>query len=334
VPSRKPSLAIIGAGRVGRALGRALQQRGWRIGAVVTCSQKSARAAVRAIGAGQSHSRLDATIADADIILVTTPDRTIAPVAAQLAALVARVTPPHHAASVRNIGPASPRKIVGGGPEALTWAMRIVQKGSVVGRGFNRDKKKPVREGLQPLAGKIILHTNGALDHSALAPLERLGAVTGSLHPLQTFGRGEPPQLAGCICAIEGDPRALRAARRIARELGCVPVKIAAKDKPAYHAAGALAAGHILAVIEAATRILMASGFTRKQAVRALLPLTRQTLTNFEKLGANAAWTGPLARGDFATVRKHEAALRKFPGEYRDAYQAISRLSLRVLRHQ
>jgi predicted short-subunit dehydrogenase-like oxidoreductase (DUF2520 family) len=326
VPSRKPSLAIIGAGRVGRALGRALQQRGWRIGAVVTCSQKSARTAVRAIGAGHSQSRLDAAIADADIILITTLDRTIALVAAQLAALVARVIPPHHAASAR--------KIVGGGPEAFSRAMRIAQHGGLVGRGFSRDKKKQQPEGLQPLTGKIILHTNGALDRSALAPLERLGAATGSLHPLQTFGRGAPPQLAGCICAIEGDPRALRAARRIARELGCIAVKIAAKDKPAYHAAGALAAGHILAVIEAATRILMASGFTRKQAVRALLLLTRQTLTNFEKLGAKAAWTGPLARGDFATVKKHEAALRKFPREYRDAYQAISRLSLRVLRRQ
>jgi predicted short-subunit dehydrogenase-like oxidoreductase (DUF2520 family) len=92
-----------------------------------------------------------------------------------------------------------------------------------------------------------------------------------------------------------------------------------------------LAAGHILAVLEAATRILIASGFTRKQAIRALLPLTRQTLTNFEHLGPHAAWTGPLARRDFATVKKHESALRKFPREYRDTYRAISKLALQLL---
>ena len=299
VPIQTPSLVIVGAGRVGRALGRALHQRGWQIGAVVTRSQESARAAVHAVGAGNPKSQLDASALAADVILITTPDRAIAPVARDLA--------------------------------------RLLMQDSIVGRGlpaqagFNRDKKATQERRLQPLAGVTILHTNGALDRSVLAPLERLGAATGSLHPLQTFGRGALPQLAGCICAIEGAPRALRAARRIARELGCIPVKIAAKDKPAYHAAGALAAGHVLAIVEAATRILLASGFTRKQAVRALLPLTRQTLTNFERLGPNAAWTGPLARGDLVTVKKHESALRKFPREYRDAYRAISQLALRVL---
>jgi predicted short-subunit dehydrogenase-like oxidoreductase (DUF2520 family) len=181
------------------------------------------------------------------------------------------------------------------------------------------------------LAGKIALHTNGALDRSVLAPLEKLGAATGSLHPLQTFTPNTAPNLKGAICAIEGTPAALRMARRIARDLGCIPVVFAPQSKPAYHTAAALAAGHILAVEEAATRILIAVGFTRTQAVRALLPLTRQTLQNFERLGPTAAWTGPLARRDFATVKKHAAALRKFPREYRDAYAALSRLALLVL---
>jgi predicted short-subunit dehydrogenase-like oxidoreductase (DUF2520 family) len=295
VPRRKPTLAIIGAGRLGRALGRALHQRGWRIGAVVTRSLRTARAATHAIGAGNAQSRLDASAFAADVILITTRDRVIAPVAAQLARFA----------------------VAQGAPDE-------VRRGAL----------RPSHSDRQILSGKIILHTNGALDRSVLTPLEKLGAATGSLHPLQTFGRNAEPQLAGCICAIEGTLRALRTARRIARELGCIPVKIAAKDKPAYHAAGALAAGHVLAVVEAATQILISAGFTRKQAVRALLPLTRQTLTNFERVGANAAWTGPLARGDYATVKQHEAALRKFPREYRDAYRAISQLALRVLRHR
>jgi predicted short-subunit dehydrogenase-like oxidoreductase (DUF2520 family) len=164
-----------------------------------------------------------------------------------------------------------------------------------------------------------------------LRSLERCGAATGSLHPLQTFSGRAVPRLDGCICAIEGTPAALRAARRICRDLGCLPVVIAGGSKPAYHAAGVLAAGHTLAVIEAATRILMTLGFSRPKAVRALLPLTRQTLANFERLGAPASWTGPLARGDFATVIKHAAALRRFPREYSDAYAALSRLALRVL---
>jgi predicted short-subunit dehydrogenase-like oxidoreductase (DUF2520 family) len=148
---------------------------------------------------------------------------------------------------------------------------------------------------------------------------------------MQTFtGRGVPP-LAGRICAIEGTPAALRVARRICRDLGCVPVVLPRGAKPAYHAAGALAAGHVLAVIEAATRMLLSLGFSRRDALRTLLPLTRQTLANFERVGAPAAWTGPLARGDFATVAKHAKSLRRFPREYRDAYAALSRLALLVL---
>jgi predicted short-subunit dehydrogenase-like oxidoreductase (DUF2520 family) len=293
VSASHPTLAIIGAGRVGRALGRALRQRGWQIEAVVTRSPKTARAAVRAIGAGRAQSRIDASSLTADVIFITTPDRAIAAAARELA--------------------------------------RLPKQGGFVGRGFNRYKKGTRAGRLQPLAGITILHTNGTLDRSVLAPLEKLGAATGSLHPLQTFGLGTAPKLDGCICAIEGTARALRMARRIADELGCIPVAISPQAKPAYHAAGALAAGHVLAIIEAATRILLAIGFTRKQAVRALLPLTRQTLENFQRLGANAAWTGPLARGDFATVKKHEAALRKFPREYVQAYQALSKLALQVL---
>jgi predicted short-subunit dehydrogenase-like oxidoreductase (DUF2520 family) len=243
----------------------------------------------------------------ADVLLIATPDRAIASVAGDLA----------HIAVAQGA-----RRLHGG-------VLRPVPQ--LVGRGFNRDMTAAKAGRLQPLAGITILHTNGALDRSVLAPLEKLGAATGSLHPLQTFTRNSEPDLAGAICAIEGTPRAVRVARRIARDLGCTPVVIAPQAKPAYHAAAALAAGHTLAVAEAATRILIALGFTRRQAVRALLPLTRQTLANFEHLGAHAAWTGPLARGDLATVKKHAAALRKFPREYRDAYAALSRLALLVL---
>jgi len=75
----------------------------------------------------------------------------------------------------------------------------------------------------------------------------------------------------------------------------------------------------------------MAAGFSRQQAVRALLPLTRQTLGNFERIGGPASWTGPASRGDLATIRKHLAALRRFPREYRAAYAALTRLSVAVL---
>ncbi len=255
-----PTVAIVGAGRVGRALGRRLSELGWRIGAVVCRSDAKGRAAVRAIGDGQPHSALTRQVVAADVILIATPD-----------------------AAVRTV------------------------------------------------AGKVILHTSGALDRTALAPLERRGAATGSLHPLQTFSGRGVPELEGAFMAIEGAPGALQWARRIARSLGGIPVRIDGRSKPAYHAAGVLVAGHGLALVEAATRMLMTLGFTRRHAARALLPLMRQMLDNFERLGPGSAWTGPLSRGDYSTIAAHASALRRLPREYRRAYVALSWLGVALL---
>jgi predicted short-subunit dehydrogenase-like oxidoreductase (DUF2520 family) len=98
-----------------------------------------------------------------------------------------------------------------------------------------------------------------------------------------------------------------------------------------YHAAAAIAAGHVLAVEEAATQLLISLGMVRREAVRALLPLTRQVLENFERLGPHAAWTGPLSRGDYKVVAAHLRVMRDAPEEIATAYEALNRLAARVL---
>ena len=175
--------------------------------------------------------------------------------------------------------------------------------------------------------GKIILHTSGALDRQVLAPLARLGASTGSLHPMQTFSGRGIPNLKNVTFAVEGDRRALMAARQIAKALGGVPVAINGKDKPAYHATAVLVCGSEFALMEAAIRILTRIGFTRRRALQTLLPLTRQMLDNIERLGPRAAWTGPMSRGDYAIVAKHAKALRNYPREYLNAYAALAQLA-------
>lgn len=178
---------------------------------------------------------------------------------------------------------------------------------------------------------KIILHTSGALDSSMLAPLARCGADTGSIHPMQTFSGRNVPKLAGVTFAVEGRPRALRAARAIARSLDGVPVSIAGRDKPAYHATAVLTAGSEFALIESALKILEDIGFTRQRALQTLLPLCRQMLDNIERLGPRAAWTGPLSRGDYAVVARHMRTLRRYPAEFRQSYAALALLAGRVL---
>ena len=182
-----------------------------------------------------------------------------------------------------------------------------------------------------PLTGKVVLHTSGAIDSGVLALLARLGASVGSMHPFQTFGARGIPDLRGVTFTIEGDPPAVRMARRIARQLGGIPIQIPAAAKPAYHAAGGFAAAHALALVEGGTQLLVALGFPRKLAQRGLLRMARQVLENLETLGPRASWTGPIARGDFSTIAKHMDALRKFPPEFRAAHAAMLLLSARVL---
>jgi predicted short-subunit dehydrogenase-like oxidoreductase (DUF2520 family) len=179
--------------------------------------------------------------------------------------------------------------------------------------------------------GKVVLHTSGALDSSALKPLGDAGAATGSIHPMQTFSSQGVPNLAGRMFGIDGHPAAMKMARKMIRQMGGVAVRLSGANKAAYHAAGTIACAHVLALLETATRLLMADGFKRRQASRALVALTRQTLDNLERIGPRASWTGPLTRGDFQTVERHVHALSEFPPEYAEAYKALSRLTVAVL---
>jgi predicted short-subunit dehydrogenase-like oxidoreductase (DUF2520 family) len=266
------TISIVGAGRVGTTLAKRLRQLGWRVGAVVTRSKRTARTAVRVIGAGNPLAIIGTEIPRADVILLTTPDDAL----------------PKTVQSLAKIGGAN-------------WR------------------------------GKVVLHTSGALDRSVFDPLARLGASTGSLHPMQTFSGRNLPKLEGVTFAVEGDAKALRVARQIARSLGGVPVAIAGADKPAYHATAVLAAGSGFALIEASVQMLEKIGFTRRRALQTLLPLTRQMLDNVERIGPRAAWTGPLSRRDFAIVAKHVRALRKYPREFQQSYAALALLAARVL---
>jgi predicted short-subunit dehydrogenase-like oxidoreductase (DUF2520 family) len=179
--------------------------------------------------------------------------------------------------------------------------------------------------------GKIILHTSATLDRSALAPLARLGASTGSLHPMQAFGGKVVPNLKGVIFGIEGDAKARRLAQSLAKSLGGIPVVIETADKPAYHAAAVMAGGSIYPLLEAGLQLLISIGFTRQRASQTLLPLLHQILDNVEGIGPRAAWTGPLSRGDYAVVAKHMKVLRRYPPEFAKSYAALAELAARVL---
>jgi predicted short-subunit dehydrogenase-like oxidoreductase (DUF2520 family) len=174
-------------------------------------------------------------------------------------------------------------------------------------------------EAIPPL--ELVGHTSGVTALEALGPAADAGAATFSLHPLQTIPDGAT-DLTGCPCAISGsDPTASLFAADLARRLGMRPFEIAEEDRPAYHAAASIASNFLVALQESAVELLGATGAEDPREL--LSPLVLRTAANWSESGPDAL-TGPIARGDEDTVRRHLDALRERAPELVDLYQALA----------
>lgn len=178
--------------------------------------------------------------------------------------------------------------------------------------------------------GKTALHSSGALPSDELSQLRRRGTVVASVHPLMTFVRGSVPSLKGVPVALEGDRAALRVARRIMRDLGAEAFPISRNKKAAYHAWGAFTAPLLVALLVTGEKVARAAGLSDADARRKMMPIVRQTLANYAKLGPAGAFSGPIVRGDTQVVRQHLKELQKIP-EAKAVYLALARAGLRYL---
>ena len=178
--------------------------------------------------------------------------------------------------------------------------------------------------------GKVALHSSGVLTSDELATLRRRGAAVASLHPLMTFVRGSRPPLEEVPFAIEGDQKAVRAGRTIVRDLHGRLFTIRKWHKQAYHAWGMFVSPLLTALLVTSENVAAAAGVGRTAARQRMLPILKQTLANYGELGAAESFSGPIARGDVDTVRKHLKVLGEIPGA-REIYVALARAALRGL---
>jgi predicted short-subunit dehydrogenase-like oxidoreductase (DUF2520 family) len=148
--------------------------------------------------------------------------------------------------------------------------------------------------------GPIIGHCAGALGLDVLGDREALG-----MHPLMTVTQ-QGADFRGCAAAVAGTTeRAELMARNVATELGMRPFRIADADRAAYHAAASIASNFLVTLEDAAEQLLATTGTDRA----VLVPLVRAAVENWASLGARAAITGPIARGDEASVTRQRSAL-------------------------
>jgi len=174
---------------------------------------------------------------------------------------------------------------------------------------------------------RFAFHSSGALGSKELNALRAAGVAVASVHPLMTFVPGARPSLAGVPFALEGDAAAVKMARRIVRDLGGESFLLPARHKAAYHAWATMTSPLLVAYLVTLEEAARGAGLTREDARRMSLPITRQTLENYARLGPGDSFSGPFVRGDAATVSKHLALLKRNP-RTRAVYVALARAAL------
>jgi predicted short-subunit dehydrogenase-like oxidoreductase (DUF2520 family) len=160
---------------------------------------------------------------------------------------------------------------------------------------------------------RFVGHVSGATPLTALAGA---GGAAFGLHPLQTFAGGEGPEaFMGAGCAIAGtSPETLAIARDLAERLGMVPIEVSDAERAAYHASASIASNFLVTLQAAAEELAGGAGISPADARALLGPLVRSTVDNWIARGPEGALTGPVARGDHATVaRQREAVGRHAP---------------------
>lgn len=193
-----------------------------------------------------------------------------------------------------------------------------------------------VAEDLHMYSGQALVHTSGALAASVLAPAMAAGTNVGSFHPLVSFTETEQAlrDLHGATIAVDGDAQLLPLLAELAEAIGGRPVTLPEGGKAAYHAAAMLAAGGLIGLLDGIAEVARGAGLDERTALAIYAPLARQALANAERLGVDAALSGPFLRGDVGTVRAHLEVLRSSAPGTIPLYVAVARRELAIARER
>lgn len=160
---------------------------------------------------------------------------------------------------------------------------------------------------------RAVVHCSGSLDAAPLAALAGLGFRTGSWHPLQAFATPHTALATSLTWGITADEPLRADLHRLTARLGGRPVDIPAAAKVRYHAAAAHTSNHVVTLLAQSVEVLEGCGLRHDEAVAALTTLMQTSLDAVVAHGVPDALTGPLVRGDAATVARHLRALAAYP---------------------
>ena len=157
----------------------------------------------------------------------------------------------------------------------------------------------------------IVFHCSGALPSDVLAPAKAAGAAVASVHPIRSFAGSEAAAtgFAGTWCGIEGDKPAVEQLTHAFSAIGARLVSIDPAFKSVYHSAAVFSSNYLVTLLDVAVAAYAKAGVPREDALKLMEPLVRGTVDNVFRLGTTDALTGPIARGDVATVLRQYRAV-------------------------
>jgi predicted short-subunit dehydrogenase-like oxidoreductase (DUF2520 family) len=158
---------------------------------------------------------------------------------------------------------------------------------------------------------QAVVHCSGALGLEVLSPATDAGAQTGCFHPLQSFParEGDATRFQSITCGIEAADDLSMALERIAGDLGADVVRLEGIDRARYHAAAVFVSNYVVSLMASAAQAWEQAGLPQAAARAALAPLLLGAAKNVAEHELAEALTGPVTRGDVATVERHLAAL-------------------------
>ncbi|MFQ6122827.1 MAG: Rossmann-like and DUF2520 domain-containing protein [Dehalococcoidales bacterium] len=174
-------------------------------------------------------------------------------------------------------------------------------------------------------SGQSVVHCSGADSTGILEPAKKLGAKVGAFHPLQTFASVKQAieNIPGSTFAVEAEEPLLSILKDMATAVDGRWIELKASDKVAYHAAAVIACNYLVTLVKLATDLWQTFSIPPHEATQALLPLLRGTLTNIDTIGIPQCLTGPIARGDTGTIKKHLDTLQKVAPALLPAYKEL-----------
>jgi len=158
-----------------------------------------------------------------------------------------------------------------------------------------------------------VVHCSGAASIDILEPAKKAGAMVGSFHPCQAFASVDQAikNLPGSTFAIEAQGHLLHILKEMASTIGCDWIVLKPGNKALYHAAAVFASNYFVTLLKVATDLFQNFDVPTVQSTKVLMPLIQGNIKNINTIGLPSCLTGPIARGDVSTIKKHIFALKE-----------------------